>query len=157
MIRDLNGDGKPDLAVANASSSNVSVLLGVGNGTFQAAVNYAVGSQPHSVRAGDLNGDGKVDLVTANYGGNSVTVLLGNGDGTFAAGQSYATGLKPKSVAIGDVNGNGTPDVVMADTAGNCERVSGNPGGDRVSVLLGDGTGVLGTSTESWSGRRRSR
>ena len=77
-----------------------------------------------------------------------MTVLLGNGDGTFAAGQSYATGLVPKSVAIGDVNGNGTLDVVTADTAGNGDGVTGIPGGDRVSVLLGDGTGALGAATD---------
>ena len=148
VIRDFNADGKPDLAVANYASNSVSVLRGSGDGTFQTAVNYAVGTNPHSLRAGDLNGDGKPDIVTANAGSNNVTVLLGNGDGTFAAGQSYATGLVPKSVAIGDVNGNGTLDVVTADTAGNGDGVTGIPGGDRVSVLLGDGTGALGAATD---------
>jgi glucose/arabinose dehydrogenase len=148
VIRDFNNDGKPDLAVANFASNNVSILRGVGDGTFQAAVNYAVGVNPHSLRAGDLNGDGKADIVTANAGSNTVTVLRGNGDGTFVAGQSYATGLVPKSVAIGDVNGNGLPDVVTANTAGNGDGVTGNPGGDRVSILLGDGTGALGSPTE---------
>jgi hypothetical protein len=52
---DVNGDGKPDLAVANGGSYNVSVLLGNGNGTFQAAVNYPVGSSPRSVTTGDVN------------------------------------------------------------------------------------------------------
>ena len=41
---DFNGDGKPDLVTANAGSNSVSVLLGNGDGTFQNAVNYAVGS-----------------------------------------------------------------------------------------------------------------
>src|SRR5260370_19627352 len=48
-VGDFNGDGKPDLAAANSSSNNVSVLLGNGDGTFQAAVHYAVGSGPRSV------------------------------------------------------------------------------------------------------------
>ena len=144
VMRDFNGDGKPDLAVADYGSGAASVLRGVGDGTFQPAVNYSVGNRPHSIRAGDLNGDGKPDLVTADSGSDTVTVLLGNGDGTFASGQSYPTGSVPKSVAIGDVNGNGLPDVVTADTAGNGDGVTGNPGGDRVSVLLGDGTGALG-------------
>ena len=148
VIQDFDGDGKPDLAVADYGSGAASVLRGVGDGTFQPAVNYSVGIRPHSIRAGDLNGDGKPDLVTADSGSNTVTVLLGNGDGTFAPGQSYPTGSVPKSVAIGDVNGNGRPDVVTADTAGNGDGVTGNPGGDRVSVLLGDGTGALGAATD---------
>ena len=53
-IGDVNGDGKPDLAVANASSSNVSILLGNGDGTFAAPVNYGVGTNPLSVAIGDV-------------------------------------------------------------------------------------------------------
>src|SRR3989442_4227839 len=60
---DFNGDGKPDLAVANAGTNNVSVLLGKGDGTFHTAVNYAAGAQPRSVAVADFNGDGKADLV----------------------------------------------------------------------------------------------
>ena len=142
VIHDFSGDGKPDLAVANFGSANVSVLLGNGNGTFQAAVNYASAPSPTPSASADLNADGKRDLVTANAGANSVTVLRGNGNGTFSAGSSYPTGLVPKSVAIADVNGNGLLDVVTANTAGNGDGVTGNPGGDRVTVLLGDGTGV---------------
>jgi hypothetical protein len=65
-VGDLNGDGKPDLAVANYNSNTVSVLLGNGNGTFAAAVNYGTGSFPLSVAIGDLNGDGRLDLAVAN-------------------------------------------------------------------------------------------
>src|SRR5437667_249170 len=74
-IGDLNGDGRPDLAVADYNSNNVSVLLGNGNGTFQAAVNYPAGTYPSSVAIGDLNGDGKPDLVVANEVTNNVSVL----------------------------------------------------------------------------------
>ena len=73
----------------------MSVLLGNGDGTFQAAVNYPAGLNPFSVAVGDFNGDGKPDLAVANYGSNTVSVLLGNGDGTFQAAMSYDSGSIP--------------------------------------------------------------
>ena len=73
----------------------MSVLLGNGNGTFQAAVNYAAGTYPYSVAVGDFNGDGKADLAVANYGSDNVSVLLGNGNGTFQAAVNYAAGSRP--------------------------------------------------------------
>ena len=99
---DVNGDGKPDLIVAFNSSDRtqpggVAVLLGKGDGTFQAPVNItlagplvqqATGSAASAVLTlGDLNGDGKLDVVTAFQGSlsNQVAVLLGNGNGTFQA------------------------------------------------------------------------
>jgi hypothetical protein len=66
LIGDFNGDNKVDLAIANVTSNNVSVLLGNGNGTFQSAVNYGVGNAPYSAALSDINGDGKLDIVTAN-------------------------------------------------------------------------------------------
>jgi hypothetical protein len=75
-IAGLNGDGKPDLAVANNSSDNVSVLLGTGTGSFGAATNFGVGSVPESVAIADFNGDGKPDLAVANQVSNNVSVLL---------------------------------------------------------------------------------
>src|SRR5205823_6571764 len=80
-VGDLNGDGKPDLAVANNGSNNLSILLGNGNGTFQTAVNYGAGSGPEAVAVGDFNRDGKADLVVANSGATTVSILAGNGDG----------------------------------------------------------------------------
>ena len=131
-VGDFNGDGKADLAVANYGSDNVSVLLGNGNGTFQAAVNYAAGTSPHSVAVGDFNGDGKADLAVANYGSNNVSVLLGNGNGTFQAAVNYAAGTSPCSVAVGDFNGDGKADLAVA-----------NYGSNNVSVLLGNGNGTF--------------
>ena len=61
----------------------MSVLLGNGDGTFQAGGELRRGLMPASVAVGDFNGDGKPDLAVTNSGSASVSVLLGNGDGTF--------------------------------------------------------------------------
>ena len=73
---DLDGDGDSDLAVANYSSNNVSILKNNGDGTFAAAVNYGVGINPVSVCAADLDGDGDSDLAVANSGSNDVSILI---------------------------------------------------------------------------------
>src|SRR5439155_3927887 len=102
-IMDVNGDGKPDLLVANAcvttsncTSGVVGVLLGNGDGTFRAAFSYGSGGQyAVSISVADINGDGKPDVLVGNYytgNGNStgsLGVLLGKGDGTFQAALSY--------------------------------------------------------------------
>jgi hypothetical protein len=131
-IGDFNNDEKIDIAVANVSSANVSVLLGKGDGTFQTAQNFAAGSKPKSVAVADINGDGSADLAVANYGSANVSVLLGKGDGTFQTAQNFAAGTKPTSVTIGDMNGDGKPDLAVA-----------NQGTNNVSILLGKGDGTF--------------
>jgi hypothetical protein len=132
---DVNGDGKPDLLVANLNvggPSAVSVLLGNGDGTFQAQKFYAAGAGPDGIAVADVNGDGKPDLLVANHSDNTVSVLLGNGDGTFQAQHTYATGSFPTYPAVADVNGDGKPDLLVT-----------NQNSDTLSVFLGNGDGTF--------------
>ena len=76
---DFNADGRPDLAVANASGNTVSLLLGNGGGTFGTKVDFGVGRYPSGIVAADMDGDGKIDLVTCNQSGGTVTVLKNRG------------------------------------------------------------------------------
>jgi hypothetical protein len=133
---DFNGDGKLDLAVANNRDGNVSVLLGKGDGTFGAAVNYGAGTGPNSVIAGDFNGDGRMDLAVSNAQSNNVSILLGNGNGTFQAAVNYAAGTTPRQVISGDFNGDGKIDLAVADQANDSR-------GLKVSVLIGNGDGTF--------------
>jgi hypothetical protein len=66
--------------VTNNNSDAVSVLLGNGDGTFQAPVSYPAGSNPQSVAVGDFNGDGLPDLAVVNVNDNTVSVLLNAAD-----------------------------------------------------------------------------
>src|SRR2546426_310034 len=142
-IGDLNGDGKPDLAVANINSATVSVLLGNGAGGVGAKPDFATAAGPISVAIGDLNGDGKPDLAVANASTTTVSVLLGNGAGGFGAKTDFPTGINPQSVAIGDLNGDGKPDLAAANGISST-----------VSVLLGNGAGDRRVGKECRSRRR---
>jgi hypothetical protein len=160
-MADVNGDGTPDLVVANVCGSDdcsgggVSVLLGNGDGTFQTAVSYGSGGLfTAAVVVADVNGDGKSDLVVANqYADNtytigSISVLLGNGDGTFQAAISYGSGAwDAYSVAVGDMNGDGKPDLVVANLCVDVNCANGT-----VAVLLGNGDGTFQTAVSYGSG-----
>jgi hypothetical protein len=122
-VGDVNGDGKSDLVVANANAGTVSVLLGNGDGTFQAQSTLATGTTPVSVAIRDVNGDGMPDLVVANLGSATVSVFLGNGAGGFGAKTDFATGSQPYSVAVADLNGDGRQDLVAASRGGNSVSV----------------------------------
>jgi hypothetical protein len=143
-VGDLNGDGKPDLVIANRNDGTVSVLLGNGDGTFSPATGspISVDSGSTSVVIGDFNGDGKPDLAVANQftSPGTVSVLLGNGDGTFSAatGSPISVGAGPDAIAMSDFNRDGNLDLVIANRDDNT-----------VSVLLGNGDGTFTQATGS--------
>ena len=137
VIADLNHDGKPDIAVANESTQDVSILLGNGDGTFQLAQNFPAGNSPYAIAVGDLNGDGFPDLVVANFRSDTVSLLLGNGDGTFNPPVAITVPADPTDVAIGDFNGDGKPDLLVTS------EVNGQHSQGSISLLLGNGNGTF--------------
>ena len=131
-IGDFNGDGKPDLAVANKTDNTLSVLLGNGDGTFQTHVDYPAGAL--SIAVGDFNGDGHVDLAVAN---GTVSILLGNDDGTFQPPVVDHDISWAMFVAASDLNNDGKLDLAVATL--------GDAG---VYVLLGNGDGTFQPPTD---------
>jgi hypothetical protein len=162
-LGDLNGDGKPDLVVANYSSppsmggsggaggsgtggyatggtgtpapSTVSVFLS-STGGYAAPQFYTLSGTgtPGSIVAGDLNGDGKADVAVTNRLG--VSVFFNDGTGALLAPVSFATGNGPSWVALGDLNGDGKADLAVADAGGSV-------GNDDVAVLINTGGGTF--------------
>jgi hypothetical protein len=145
VVADFNGDGKPDVVVANNGSTNVTILLGIGDGSFQSPITGpTVADGSMQIVAGDFNGDGKLDVALVNYpsggGPSSLTVLPGDGTGHFGSPLVTSLNNAAFSLAAGDFNSDGKLDVAVAnyyaDTAGTS--------GTTVSVLLGDGSGYFG-------------
>jgi hypothetical protein len=139
-VGDLNGDRKPDLAVANEEANSVSVLLNGGDGAFTARRDYPTGDAPVSVAIGDLNGDDTRDLATSNFVvpdanitgvPGTVSVLLNSGYGGFLPKVDYRTGQRPHQVVIGDLTGDGKPDLATGNRS------------DTVSVLANRGNGTF--------------
>jgi FG-GAP-like repeat/FG-GAP repeat len=124
-VGDFNGDGKPDLVVANYNSNTVSVFLnttnpGAATSTFSKRIDFPAGERPISVSVADFNGDGKPDFAVANYKSNTISVFLnmttqGSATPAFSTKIDFTTGVRPVSLATGDLNADGRPDIAVAN------------------------------------------
>ncbi|MEG3846160.1 DUF4347 domain-containing protein, partial [Microcoleus sp. herbarium13] len=154
-VRDFNGDGKLDLAVANAAFSDkgnfVSIRLGTGTGSFGNPTNFFSVEPPQqqkplnpsSIAAGDFNGDGKLDLATTPLTRNYISILFGSGTGSFATPVHINTETPKSSVATADFNGDGKLDLVTSN-----RENTGN-----ISVFLGDGNGNFNSPVNLTAGK----
>ena len=135
-IGDLDGDSKPDLAVANYSSdNNVSVFRNTsssGSVSFATKVDFPVGVAPIAVNLGDIDGDAKLDLITSNYSTNKISIfrntatsgsILAN---SFATKVDYFASAGPRFVCVGDLDGDGKPDLAVANETDNSVSVLQN-------------------------------
>jgi hypothetical protein len=135
-VADMNGDGHPDLIIANHQSPYVRILLGDGTGRFTLAPGSPIDvhsyPHPHAVVAADFNSDGRIDVATDSWGNNQIELLLGDGTGRLLTpGAFFPTGRRPyERLRSADFNHDGHPDIVTTNLDDNT-----------VSILLGDGRG----------------
>ncbi len=145
LLADLNGDARQDAVVIRGGSpGGLSVLLGNGNLTFQAAAPSPAGNNPVALASGDFNKDGKLDLAVAFQGDFStatsagVAVLLGKGDGSFQAPASFAAANGVSALLAADFTGDGNLDLVL-----------GNNQTNTVTVFPGNGAGAFGAGVDT--------
>ena len=145
IAADLDDDGDQDLATANRSSDNVTILRNSGTGNYvqPASSPESAGDQAFSLVAADLDGDTDQDLAVANFAAGSVTILRNNGSGNFtpAASSPETVGNSPSSVAASDLDDDGDQDLAVANLLSN-----------NVTILKNTGTGNFNEPASSPEG-----
>jgi hypothetical protein len=160
QVADFNGDGRPDLVVANqicaltattCGAGSVSILLGNGDGTFAPHQDFAVGVTPTGLTVGDFTGNGRPGVAVPDFAlgqGTNISVLTGKGDGTLNPHVDYTTPGPPTAITSGDFNNDGKIDVV-ATSLRNSSPTAPARSTPNVSTFLGNGDGTFQQPVES--------
>jgi len=145
----LRNNGRLDMVMSNYGTSNVTVLLGNGDGTFGAPMHFNGGVGKNPVAIADFNNDGTPDLLVADQSNDTVNLLAGNGNGMFGAPVQFATGATPIAMAVGNFDGHNLPEVAVLGTT--TITVLLNDGGAAPAVAASaNGTGqIVGTGSTS--------
>eukprot|EP01036_Dinobryon_divergens_P030161 gene30161-39358_t len=131
-MKDIDGDGKTDLAITNFSSNVVSIFRNIAtSGTvtsfsYESAVSFATGTSPYGTSIVDIDGDNKPDLIVTNYTPSGTVSVFRNTSTTglitgssFASRVDFNVGVYPRGVAVGDIDGDGKPEIIVANQGGD--------------------------------------
>jgi uncharacterized protein (TIGR03437 family) len=160
-IRDFNNDGKPDLALINAATQNLVVLLGNGQGGFTRSATLNIGTFPKGLASADFNNDGQLDLVAKAPSGG-LALFLGDGQGGFTESVSGLGGADLVGITFttGDFNGDGLVDLALSDDRAsfifNIVLLPGNGQGgfgDPVNLRTDDSARAISVSDLNLDGR----
>lgn len=148
QLADLNGNGKLDLITPSSSNpDDVAVLLGAGDGTFSAPMNFDVGVTPSKIVAGDFDGDGKLDLAISQYSyfNPAVAIAFGNGSGNLLTPSSFGLDESVVSLISGKFNNDSLPDLLTLNNVAS-------DGAATYSVLLNSNGSFYASQNFSLSG-----
>ncbi len=144
---DRDALSRPDLAVINAGSDDVTLLFNTSTpgagASFTApsmANTYAVGDAPRAAIAGDFDGANGADLAVVNSLSNSVTVLRNTGAGTFTTSAPVPVGALPVAIAMADVAGGPAPDLLVVNELDDTFSVLINNGAAQFAPAAGPPT-----------------
>ncbi|MGC2509457.1 MAG: FG-GAP-like repeat-containing protein, partial [Acidobacteriaceae bacterium] len=145
-IGDVNGDGHPDLAVANYGANTVTILFGSASGTFTVQpTTLTTCANPYGVAIGDFKHNGFPSVAVTCYNSSQLEIFPNNGNGTFGSPYMYTVGNtlsslvpNPASIALGDFNRDGKLDIVVGNTTAN-----------NISFFAGNGDNTFAASVES--------
>lgn len=152
---DVDGDGRPDIIVANKNDATVSVLRNTstpGAINFATKVDFATGPDPFSVAIADLDGDAKPDIVTSNNTSNTVSLLRNTASagsisaGSFAGKVDLTTGTSPFSITIADLDGDRRPDLAVPNFGGGISLFRNLISSSPVISSFNPTSGSIGTS-----------
>lgn len=130
---DFDNDGHIDLCIGAASSDDVWIVLGAGNGTFSSTQDVEINDEPHGVAPIDVDGDADMDILVAAVGSNDMQLLINDGDGNFGAPTDFEAGVNGEyAIAIADMNNDGISDAVV-----------GGRNVGQIVTLLGNGDGTF--------------
>ncbi len=164
VIGDIDGDGKPDLAIANSNDNTISLLRNtsvvgtIDGSSFAGQVVFVAGINPWSIASGDFDGDGKPDLAVINLVSSTVSVFrntatAGNiNSSSLAAKVDYATGSEGQGVAAGDIDGDGKADIITANTSAGTVSVLRNDPLMATSITITGNTPLCVSSTITLNG-----
>jgi hypothetical protein len=171
-LADVNGDGRVDIVTADSgheilvgqtflTPGSVTILYGLGDGTFDAPVSLLMGHHPAAVTVGDLDGDGLSDLIVADVAytyveaidsfvaePGTVRVLMQRRGRFVQERPSRTIGRNPAALVAEDVDSDGRIDVVVT-----CEGDAPSDDTGGVFILYGEGRGGFGSSVAAPAGR----